>query len=371
MSQLPAFSFLWPRMLWLLALVPVLTGFYIWHGARRRRAATQYPALKIVGAVNAAAGWRRHVPPLLILLGLAAMIVAIARPQATLMLPSRIETVILAMDMSGSMKATDVKPSRIGIAQQTAKAFVAEQPAGVRVGVVAVAGTAAVAQAPSRRKDDVTAAIDRLQPQRGSALGSGLIIALTTLLPQAGIDAENFMNTGNAEPAKKPGLSGNASSNPSSGTEQGSAVPGGSSSSEDKPVEPGSDTSTAIVLISDGEGNAGPDAIRAAKVAAEHGVRIYTVGIGTSEGAVLSVDGWSARVKLDDQALKNVADITGAEYFRIEDAAELKKVYRTLNARLAFDKRDLVEITALFTALGALLAACTALLSVWWFGRVL
>jgi Ca-activated chloride channel family protein len=136
-------------------------------------------------------------------------------------------------------------------------------------------------------------------------------------------------------------------------------------------MTPGGYQAGAIVLFSDGESNAGPEAMKAAQLAASHGVRIYTVGVGTTEGIVLKVDGMSARVKLDEKVLKDVADTTGAEYFRLEDAAELKKVYQALNARLAFDKRDQVEITAFFTALGALLALCAGLLSMWWYGRVM
>jgi Ca-activated chloride channel family protein len=357
--QLPALSFVWPMMLWLLVLVPLVAALYVWHDMRRRRVAVRYPALRTVGvALRGALGWRRHLPAVLLLLGLAALLVAIARPRAEMMLPSRIDTVILAMDTSGSMKAQDIKPTRMQAAQHAAKVFLAEQPDGVRVGLVAVAGTAALAQSPSRSKDDVAASIDRLQPQRGTALGSGLIIALTTLLPQAGIDAARFMNTGNAKPPDKPRAVGSDPA-PPQGAAQGEAA------------EPGSYRAGAIVLLSDGDNNAGPDAIQAAKVAAEHGVRIYTVGVGTPEGTVLTVDGWSARVKLDEGVLKKVADMTGAEYFRVEDAAELKAVYRSLSARLAFEKQDMVEITALFTALGALLAVCAGLLSLWWFGRVL
>jgi len=348
MSQLPAFSFLWPGMLWLLALVPALAGCYVWLDARRRRAAVRHPALQAVGpAAAGGAGWRRHVPVALILAGLAALVCAIARPQAVMALPSRVETVILAMDLSGSMRAQDVAPSRFRAAQQAAKDLVAAQPAGVSVGVVAMAGTAAVAQPPSRSKDDVAAAIDRLQPQRGTALGNGLIIALKTLLPQAGIDAARFMNP------------------------DADAPPQGAGASGGEAAAPGSHASGAIVLFSDGEGNAGPDAVQAAQVAADHGVRIYTLGVGTPAGAVLSVDGWSARVKLDEQALQQVADMTGAAYFRIEDAAQLKSIYRALQARLAYGRSDQVEVTALFAAAGALLAACAGLLSLWWFGRVL
>ncbi|AQV97385.1 VWA domain-containing protein [Cupriavidus necator] len=356
-SRLPVFSFLWPGMLWLFALVLILATGYVWLDRRRRRAPVHYPALKTAGlAIQGGAPWRRHVGPALTLLALSALTVAIARPQAVMMLPSRIETVILVLDLSGSMRAQDVKPNRLRAAQQAAKVLLDAQPAGVSVGVVAVAGTAAVAQAPSRAREAVATAIDRLQPQGGTALGNGLLIALTTLLPQAGADAERLMNDDMPPPGKsRP--SGNA--------------PGGLASPDDDAVTPGSYASGAIVLFSDGESNAGPAAIQAAELAAAHGVRIYTVGVGTTEGVVLSADGWSARVRLDEKVLKQVAEATGAEYFRLEDAAELKKVYRALNARLAFDKRSQVEITALFAALGALLAACAGLLSLWWFGRVM
>lgn len=347
LGHLPAFSFLWPSMLWLLAAVGVLTLGYGWLDARRRRAAAHYPALRMAHAGNPRGRtWRRHVAPILALLALVALIVAIARPQAILTLPSRIETVIMVIDLSGSMRATDVKPTRLRAAQQAAKVLLDAQPAGVSTGVVAMAGTAAVAHAPSRRKDDVAAAIDRLQPQGGTALGNGLLIALTTLLPQLTDDAARLMN--DDAPSRRPRTGG----------------------TEDE-VAPGSYAAGAIVLFSDGESNAGPAALLAAQLAAENGVRIYTVGVGTLEGVVLKADGISARVKLDEGVLKQVATTTGAEYFRLEDASRLKSLYRALDARLSQGKRDQVEITAFFAALGALLATCAGLLSLWWFGRVL
>lgn len=355
-TRLPVFSFLWPSMLWGLATVLVLAGGYLWLDARRRRATVHYPALKSVGVpVRGGAGWRRHVAPALTLLALTALIVAIARPQALLTLPSRIKTVILVIDLSGSMRAKDIKPTRIRAAQQAARVLLEDQPASVSVGVVAMAGTAAVAQAPSRSKDDVAAAIERLKPQGGTALGNGLLIALTELLPQATNEAERLMNDDSPQP-KKPAVPGSASSSPDSDME---------------PVSPGSYGAGAIVVFSDGESNAGPGALQAAELAANYGVRVYTVGVGTPEGVVLSVDGMSSRVRLDEKVLKQVANATGAEYFRLEDTAQLKKVYSALNAKLAFDKRDQVEVTAFFTALGALLAAMAGLLSLWWFGRVM
>ncbi|WP_296556054.1 VWA domain-containing protein [Pigmentiphaga sp.] len=349
MENLPALSFLWPKMLWLLVLVPPL-AFCYWRLDRLRRGmALRYPALDVVGASVRPSRLRRVLPPLLLLLGLCSLIVAMARPQALMMLPSRLETVVLAMDMSGSMRADDIKPTRIYAAQRAAKAFVDGQPANVSVSVVAVAGAAAVVQSPTRKREDVVAAIERLEPQRGTALGSGLIIALATLLPNAGIDVERFLDGGSARGPLSPDLSAAG---------RGDAA------------VPGSYPSGAIVLLSDGQNNTGPDALKAAEVAAGYGVRIFTVGVGTPEGTTLSADGWSMRVRLDEDVLKKVADMTGAQYFQAQDAGELRKVYRSLSARLAFDKRDVVEITALFTALGALLAVLSGLLSLWWYGRV-
>ncbi|WP_137927548.1 VWA domain-containing protein [Cupriavidus sp. 2SB] len=348
-NRLPVLSFLWPRMLWLMALLLVLAAAYVWLDGRRRRTAVEYPALKTVGlATRRGAGWRRHVAPLLFLVALAALTFAIARPQAVLTLPSRLDTVVLVIDLSGSMRAKDVAPTRIRAAQVAAKHLVDAQPSGVKVAIVAMAGTAAVAQAPTRSKEEATAAIERLQPQGGTALGNGMLVALTTLLPQTAGDVQRLMNDEDL-PRKPQGADINA---------------------DTEAVAPGSYAPGAIVVFSDGESNAGPAAMQAAELAAAHGVRVYTVGVGTAEGVVLSVDGWSARVKLDETVLKQVANATGADYFRIEDASGMKKVYRSLGTRLAFDKRDQVEVTAFFAALGALLAACAGMLSLWWFGRV-
>ncbi|WP_342051452.1 MULTISPECIES: VWA domain-containing protein [unclassified Cupriavidus] len=359
MDRLPVLSFLWPSLLWLLALVVLLAAGYVWLDRRRRRTAIAYPALKTIGVVaRSGAGWRRHVPPVLALLALTSLVVAIARPQAIMTLPSRIETVILVIDLSGSMRAQDIKPSRIRAAQQAAKVLVDAQPARVSTGVVAMAGTAALAQAPSRRKDEVTTAIDKLQPQGGTALGNGLLIALTALLPQLNNDAARMLSDDDdAIPVRKPRSGNNAADN------------NGAPPSET--AQPGSYAAGAIVLFSDGESNAGPAALQAAQLAAENGVRIYTVGVGTTDGVVLKVDGLSSRVKLDEQALKQVADATDGQYFRLEDASKLTKVYEALHAKLSLGKRDQTEVTAFFAAFGALLATIAGMLSLWWFGRVL
>ena len=350
MTDAGGLTFLWPSMLWLLVIVPGIVALYLWLLARRRKAAAHYASLELArGATGGAGGLARHVPPLLLLLGLCAMIFAIARPQALIMLPARQETIILAMDVSGSMRATDIKPNRLAAAQEAAKAFVTEQPRHVRIGVVAIAAAAAVVQSPTDNREDIVQAIDRFQLQRGSAIGSGLIISLATLLPEAGIDVEQIVYGRSSRPW----------------------LDYGRKAEKREPVPAGSNTSAAIVLLSDGQSNVGPDPMQAAKLAAEHGVRIFTVGIGTVEGTTLGFEGWSMRVRLDDEVMRKIATATLGEYFQAANAAELKKIYQQLNAKFVLEKRRSTEVTALFVAAGAALAALGAILSVFWFSRIL
>ncbi len=341
-------TFIWPEMLWLMALLPILLAGYLWALRRKKKLAVRYASLAMVReAMGAGSRIKRHIPPLLFFLALAAMILAVARPQATITLPTQHETVILAMDISGSMRATDVEPNRLVAAQNAAKQFVAEQPENVRVGVVAFAGTATVAQAPTRNREDVLAAIDRFQLQRATAIGSAIIVSLATIFPEAGIDV-GTLTYGYDGPKK------------------GDKPPAASH----KPVPPGSYASAVIILLTDGQRTTGPDSIQAAKMAAERGVRIYTVGVGTPEGKVIGFEGWSMRVRLDEETLKSVADLTRGEYFYAGNAVDLKKVYQALNAKLILERKK-TEITALFAGLAALLAVVSAALSLAWFHRVI
>lgn len=342
-------SFLWPEALWALALWPVLIALYLWSLARKRRHALRYAHLGLVKqAMGAGPGWRRHVPPVLLALALLALLLACARPTATITLPSPQQTLLLAMDVSGSMRATDVKPSRIEASQIAAKAFVKTLPRHVRVGVVAFAGTAAVVQAPTLSRDDVIAAIDRFQLQRGTAIGSGIVLSLATLFPQEDIDLSEV----SSEERVPRGLSSKPKTEPPA------------------PVPPGSFNSAAIILLTDGQSTTGPMPIDAAKMAADHGVKVYTVGFGTADGEIIGFEGWSMRVRLDEETLKTIAGLTHAEYYFAGSAGDLKKVYDTLSTRLVFERRE-TEITALFAAMGALLTVVAAGLSLWWFGRVL
>jgi Ca-activated chloride channel family protein len=177
-------SFLWPQALWLLLAAPALVGYYLLLLRRRKKAAVRYASLGLVReALGSGQRFRRHVPPLLFLLALIVLVVAVARPRATVVLPSEQRTIVLAMDVSLSMRASDVEPSRIEAAREAAKAFVKEQPADVRIGIVSFAGSAQLVQRPTRDRDDLVAAIDRLQLQLHTAIGSGIIVSLATLFP--------------------------------------------------------------------------------------------------------------------------------------------------------------------------------------------
>lgn len=338
-------TFEWPSMLWLLLFVPLVAGYYLRLArARGTSARRAYPGF--AADVPPRGFWHRHGPPALVLLGLAAMILAIARPHAVLVTPVREETIILAMDVSGSMRADDVKPSRLAAAQAAAKAFVEKQPRHVRIGIVAFAGTAALVQSPTSNREELVQAIDRFQLQRGTAIGSALVISLVSLLPDSGIDVERVLH----------GM-------PARSRWAGPGIDGTGAAEAFVPVPPGSNGAMAIVLLTDGQSNTGADPLEAVKLAAERGVRVHTVGVGTPEGAKLGFEGWAMRVRLDEEALRKIAGGTLGEYYRAGDAQELVKIYESLSARFALSRSRMTEVSALFVALGVLLAASGALVS--------
>jgi Ca-activated chloride channel family protein len=347
-------SFLWPELFWSLAVLPLLIAAYVLVLRRKKKLALRYASLSIVReAMGHGNRIRRHIPPLLFLLAIAVILVASARPVAIVTLPSQQETIILAMDVSGSMRAKDVEPNRLVASQNAAKAFIAELPRHTRVGVVSFAGTAAVVQAPTLSRDDVVAAIDRFQLQRGTATGSGILVALATLFPDGGFDVSTAIYGREAERRGAPLDLAPKKAEP-----------------EAKPVPPGSYASAAIILLSDGQRTTGPDPIEAAKRAADRGVRIYTVGVGTVDGEVIGFEGWSFRARLDEDTLKAVAQITQAEYFYAGTATDLKKVYQSLSSRIVLQKQE-TEVTALFAAAAGVLALLAGFLSLLWFNRIL
>ena len=344
-------TFMWPSLLWLLLAVPVLVAVYWWLLRRKKKASLRFASLSIVReAMDAGPSFRRHVPPILFLLAITMMLLAASRPFAVVTLPMQQETIMLAMDVSGSMRATDVLPTRMVAAQNAAKAFLAELPRNIKVGIVAFAGSAQVAQIPTLNREDLVSAIDRFQLQRGTAIGNGIVMSLATLFPDAGIDLAQLQYG-----QRQRGVS--IDEKPKE-------------KKEFTPVAPGSYSSAAIILLTDGQRTTGVDSLEAAKLASERGVRVYTVGVGTTSGETIGFEGWSMRVKLDEETLKAIANKTQADYFYAGTAADLKKVYETLSSRLTVEKKE-TEISGLLALVAAALAIASAGLSMLWFNRIL
>ena len=348
-------KFIWPELLWFLLLVPLLVAAYVYVLRRKRREALRYPSLAMVRAGSPQRAWRRHVPPALFLLGLLGALLAAARPSALITLLSHQKVIILAIDVSLSMRATDVVPNRIAAAQAAAKSFIADVPGDVRIGIVSFAGTAALVQSPTSNKEDLIAAVDRLQLDRQTAIGSGIVMSLITLFPDHGIDLESMVlpyyryggrsafNPPPKPPAKKP----------------------------DKPfvaVEPGSNQNAAIILLTDGRRTTGPHPIDAARLAAERGIKVYTVGFGTPQGAQVSIEGYSIYMAFDEETLRAIAEFTRAEYFHASTGEQLRKIYESLSSKIIL-QREHTEITFLFAAVSSLLLLLSGGLSLLWFNR--
>ena len=350
-------SFLWPDSLWLLFAVPLFVALYMLVLRRKKKLALRYASLSMVReALGVGQRVRRHIPPLLFLIGLTLMIIAMARPTAVVTLPTQHETIILAMDVSGSMRAVDVQPTRLAAAQEAARAFINDQPHNVKIGIVSFAGTAAVVQAPTENREDLLAAIDRFQLQRATAIGSGILVSLKAIFPDVEFDLR----------ASNPRIQ-------TSDTGKGLSLDNrakGPPKDNEKPVAPGSYPSAAIILLTDGQTTTGPDPVEAARMAADRGVRVYTVGIGTVQGEIIGWEGWSMRVRLDEETLKTIANITRGDYFYAGTATDLKKVYQGMNSRMVLQKQQ-SEITALFVAAAAVFVLLGAGLSLAWFNRLL
>ena len=331
--------FLWPQMLWLSAALPALVGAYLLILRRRKKAPVRYASLSIVKeAMRGDPTVRRHLPPLLLLIGTCAMLLAAARPEAVISLPSSHDTVVLAIDVSGSMRADDVQPTRLAAAQAAAKSFIAEQPAGTRIGIVEFSSTAALVQPPTRSREDLERTIDALRPQTATALGSAILVALKTVFPDAQVDLQSNNRYRRVDAPRSS-------------------------------VQPGSFKSAAVILLTDGQNSTGPDPVEAAQLAAARGLRVYTVGFGTENGEIRWDGGASMRVALDEPTLHRIAELTGAEYLHAASASELKEVYRNLNSRSILEKKP-AEITAIFCAAAALAVVLAGLLSLLWGWRL-
>jgi len=344
--------FLWPHNLWWMLVLPLLPALYLWLLRRAGKPALTFSSL---GVVREAAGhqWRRHVPPALIFLALALLLLALARPTAPVPLPWAKSTILLAIDISRSMRVDDVKPNRMVAAQEAAKAFLSEVPSRIEVGLITFAGSAQVAQQATIDRPSLVGAIDAIQMQMGTAIGNAIVVCLAELFPDHGIDLGE-MTFGPRRQARS--LDERA--------EKAKGTP-----KQIAPVAPGSYESAAIILLSDGRRTTGVDTLEAAKMAADRGVRIYVVGLGTPDGHAAIGEGMAMYLQLDEPTLRQVAQMTGGEYHHAGTAEALRSVYQNLGSRLQVSRRD-TELTALLALAAAIVLIAGAGLSVLWFGRV-
>jgi Ca-activated chloride channel family protein len=308
--------------------------------------------------------------------------------------PAPLDQVILVIDSSASMRASDVAPSRIDVAKQIARAFIEALPAHANLGLVGMAANASVLQAPTRQRDQLEQALERLSLQPGSALGSGIILATAQVLPEAAIDVERLTG-GSSRRSSIPGSPSAPTSpsatpspatppsqttppSPSATTAPSTSTPTAPSLQNNEaflhpqtPVEPGSRENAVIVVLADGDSNIGPAPLEMAAIARLWGLRIYSIGIGTAAGSVLRSEGIAARVRLEDKQLRAVASSTGAEYFAIEDQSAIKQIFASLSGRIGLKKKNRIEVTQWFGLLGGLLVLAGALMNVARQGRIL
>jgi Ca-activated chloride channel family protein len=348
-------TFLWHDALWLLLIIPALVLTYV-ALMRRKKYAIHYSSLSLMrDAVGRSHRIRPHVPPFLLLIAFLVLILATARPAAVITLPSEQRTIILAMDISLSMGATDIAPSRIDAAKAAATEFIRAQPRDVRIGVVAFAGSADLVQAPTTSRADALAAIQQLDLQYNTAIGSGVLAALLTIFPDADLEGGyDIFGFGRSPVAPRP-ISRNQPPKPRSAPL--SAVP------------PASYMSAAIIVLTDGRDTGGFPAMMAAQMAADRGVRVFTVGFGSSAAATITVNGESLAADFDEDTLIRVAKVTRGQYFHASTADELRNVYQTLVGRAVLERKER-ELTALFAALAALLSLSAAGLSLTWASRI-
>jgi Ca-activated chloride channel family protein len=341
--------YLWPEYLSLLYALPLLPAAYWWLLRRRRREAVRYSSLGVVRAAAAGRSWRRHVPPTLLFLACSLLLFAAARPVARVPLPWARTTVVLAIDVSLSMRVNDVKPTRLAAAQEAAKLFLRDLPRNIEVALVTFAGTSQVAQAATRDRAALVAAIDSFQMQRATAVGNAIVVSLAELFPDHGLDVGTMTFGARTQsrslndrdkPAPKPFT----------------------------PVKPGSYNSAAIILLSDGRRTTGIDTLEAAKMAADRGVRIHVVGLGTVGGDAVMPEGMSIYLQLDEPTLREVARMTGGEYHHAATAEKLRSVYENLGSQVQVQTRE-TEVAALLAMAAAVLAVLAGGLSVAWFGR--
>jgi Ca-activated chloride channel family protein len=318
---------------------------------RRRASAVSFERFGVRGERHTQPGFRRHVPPLIFLLGLLLLLVALARPQAEINLPRVEGTVILVFDVSGSMAAADVEPSRIEAAKQRATEFIQSQPESIKIGIVTFSGNGFTVQSPTNDQNKLLTAINRLEPQTGTSLGQGILVALNTLAVDAGYEPVAL-----ATPD-------------SSGAGQEDLGFGSSGEALLERLPDGPYPPSVIVLLSDGENNQSIDPIAVAQAAADRSVRIDALGFGTAAGTTIDIDGFKVHTMLNEAVLQDIVTVAGGAYYNPEAAQDPQDIYKNLTPKLVV-KPESMEITSIFTAASIFMLLLGVLFSVVWFARM-
>jgi len=358
-------TLLWAPLVLALLAVPALVAIYLWARRRRRPVAARYSSVSLLAAAGPGRRrWRRHVPFVLVAAAVGAVAFALARPVAVLSVPTNQTTILLTMDVSGSMCSDDISPTRLRAAQDAASRFVSDQPAGTRIGIVAFSSFAALVQPPTEDRSALLAAIQSLTTGRGTAIGSGILAAIDSI-------AELDATVAPAEIEGRPGIA-------------------------PTPVLPGAYAAAIVVLLTDGANNAGTDPLVAARQAAARGLRVYTIGYGTDEGGQIDPEcrrrlignepnngfgpgsgfggsgfggsgfgGGGFRRGIDEDTLRAVADLTGGQYSPADSAASLQRVFEALPTT-TITRPETVELSVGFVAAGLLLAGAGLLLGRAW-----
>jgi Ca-activated chloride channel family protein len=325
-------------MLFSLLLIPIFILVYVGIQRRRRRIVENLGSMGFVqDASGGRVGRRRHIPAILFLGGLAVLLIALARPNAWVRLPSLERTVILSFDVSGSMAATDVQPTRMEAAKAAAREFVQRQPSNVQIGIVAFSDGGISVQAPTNDQATILASIDRLSPQRGTSVGSGILASLDAIALHRG---EIPVTGDSLTPAPTP-----------------------------TPVPLGTFIPAAIVLLTDGENTTSPDPLEAALLAARQGVRVYTIGVGSPTGTTLTVNDFTVFTQLNEPVLQQIASISDGAYFNAQSQEDLREIYDNLDVQVII-KPEKTEITSIFTGFSILLMLLGGAFSLVWFGRL-
>ena len=326
-------TFIWPWMLLALLLAPLAAAGYFRLHRRRQQAAVNLGPLGLVSSSSGGLTRRRHIPPLLYLLGLTLLLFGLARPEMPVDLPRVEGTVILAFDVSSSMTADDLEPTRIEAAKAAARTFVENQPRTVRLGVVAFSNGGLVVQPPTDDQTAVIATIDRLTPQGATSLGQGIFSALNAIAGEAiPIDAEALED-------------------------------------EMPDLDIGDYSSAVVLLLTDGENTEAPDPLQIAQLAAAAGVRIFPVGIGSEEGTVLQIEGFNVLSQLNETTLQEIASLTNGAYYRAEDEETLQEIYESVDLQLTI-AGEMMEVTAILAGLSLIFFLIGGALSLFWFGRM-